>query len=351
MIRRYYKLYGKNPSKNSLQKHLKRLRDRGLKPGWVSLGFSQAMQEVVERIYLAYDKFFKWAKTKKGPKCSPPKFRKFINYKSFTLKQCGWTLDEESNKIRLGNTWFKYNKDRNITGKIKTITVKRNSLGEWFIFISCDLSNFTQLRVEPMTGNIAGFDFGLKTFLVSSDNEHIESNEFLKNVLKELKTAQQELSRKKKGSKARKVSKIKVAKIYQKVTNKRNDFQFKLALDLVKRYDYLFFETLDLEEMKKRWGRKISDYSLYNFLKILEFKAREHLKVFFQVSKWFPSTKTCSCCGAVKEITLVERTYSCSHCLLEIDRDLNAALNIKKEGVSSLGLDRIMPSVSLVSIV
>ena len=236
-------------------------------------------------------------------------------------------------------------------GKIKTITVKRNSLGEWFIFISCDLSNFTPLRVEPMTSKRAGFDFGLKTFLVSSDNECIESNEFLKNVLKELKTAQQELSRKKKGSKARKVSKIKVAKIYQKVTNKRTDFQFKLALDLVKRYDYLFFETLNLEEMKKKWGRKISDYSFSNFLKILEFKAREYLKVFFQISKWFPSTKACSCCGAVKEsILLTERTYNCSHCLLEIDRDFNASLNIKKEGVSSLGLDRVILAVKQVSI-
>ena len=347
LIKTHYKYFKKNPSKNNLQKHLKRLMDRGLKPNWKNLGYSQGIQEVTDRIYKSYDAFFKWTKTRKGVRKSPPKFRPFRKYKSFTLKQAGWKLDEEKGSIKIGDNLYRYNNSRKIQGVPKTVTVKRDSVGDWFISISCDLGgNFIPEKIEPMTGKSAGFDFGLKTFLTSSDEVVYTSTEFLKKSLKELRTKSRKLSSKLKGSKNRKKARKVVARQHRKVSNQRNDSHFKLAINLVRNYDNLFFEDLCLTGMKKLWGRKVSDYGFATFLNILEFKCLEHGKNLHKINRFFPSSKLCSnvLCGNIKtkeEQTLLDRNYICECCGLEIDRDLNASINILREGTSSLGLDGV----------
>ena len=120
-----------------------------------------------------------------------------------------------------------------------------------------------------MTGKSAGFDFGLKSFLTSSDGEKHDSNEYLKTNLKELKKKNQTFSKKVKGSKNRKKAKKSIARLHRKIANKRRDSHFKLALTLVRKYDFLFFEDLTLKGMVELWGRKISDYGFSDFLKIL----------------------------------------------------------------------------------
>jgi putative transposase len=345
LIKRHYKLFGKNPKKNDLQKHLKRLMDRGLRPQWKGLGYSQGIQEVTDRIYKSYDAFFKWAKNnRKSARKSPPKFRPFRKYKSFTLKQAGWKLDEQNEKIKIGKVWYRYNKSRNLEGIPKTIVIKRDSVGDWFISVSCDLGDdFVPQKIAPVTGKSAGFDFGLKSFLVSSDGIGHESNEFLKKNLKFLRKKSRNLSKKKKGSKNRKKARNSLARLHRTIANKRTDAHFQLAAKLLKKYDYLFFEDLNLKGMQKLWGRKISDYGFSDFIKILEFKSIEQRKIFHKIDRFFPSSKLCSNCGTIKkkeELKLSDRTYICD-CGHTMDRDLNAAINILREGTSSLGLDLV----------
>ena len=197
LTKRHYKLFGKNPTKFALQKHLKRLMERGLHPQWKELGFSQGIQQVTERIHLSYAAFFEWAKSRKGERKSPLKFKPFRKYKSFTLKQAGWTLDQQGGRVRIGSTWYRYNKSRSIQCTPKTLTIKRDRVGDWFIVISCELEkDYIPKKLAAMTGKSAGFDFGLKCFLKSSDNDDHTSNQYLKTHLKQLKRCNRNLSRK-----------------------------------------------------------------------------------------------------------------------------------------------------------
>ena len=327
--------------------------DHGIRPEWRALGYSQGIQQVTDRIYLSYQVFFDSCKKEKtsGLRKSPPRFRPFRKYKSFTLKQAGWKLDEKNGKVLIGKTWYRYNKSRNIQGIPKTITIKRDNVGDWYIAIACDLGeNFIPEKISPTTGKSAGFDFGLKTFLTSSDGKKHDSNEYLKAYLKELKRKNRNFSIKSKGSRNKSKARKTLARLHRKIANKRRDSHFKLALALIESYDYLFFEDLNLQGMKKLWGRKVSDYGFSEFLMILEHKACEHGKLLYKIDRFFPSSKMCSRCRYLKqELSLKDRIYECQ-CGNKIDRDLNAAKNILREGASSLGLDGVIRDTCLVSI-
>ena len=125
--KRYYRLYGKYLDKSKLQKHLVKLKKNKRFAYICEIG-SQAVQDIAERIDRAYNLF--WNNLKRKKKCSPPKFRKVRRYKSFTLKQAGWKLDELRWKIRIGKKWYGYFKSRNIEGKVKTVTIKRDRVGD-----------------------------------------------------------------------------------------------------------------------------------------------------------------------------------------------------------------------------
>lgn len=351
LIKRYYKLFGKNPSKYTLQKHLKKLMDRGIKPQWKKLGYSQGVQDVTDRIYKSYQAFFKWCKNRVGGKKSPPKFKAFRKYRSFTLKQAGWKLDEDKSLVTIGGNQYRYNNSRSIEGEVKTVTIKRDNVGHWYIILSCDLGEtYKPERIAPMTGKSAGFDFGLSCFLTSSSDEKICSPEFLKVSLKQLKTKNKDLSTKVKGSKNRHKARKVLARLHQKISNQRQDFHFKLANDLIHKYDYLFFEDLNLEGMKRLWGRKVSDVGLYQLLQRIEFKAKEHGKIMHKIDRFYPSSKTCSKCLGIKEdLALKDRIFEC-RCGHHLDRDLNAAINILAVGASTVGLDGVTRELALASV-
>jgi putative transposase len=145
-------------------RHIAKLRNKN--EYWQLVG-SQAVQDIIQRIERAYQLFFKYHK--KGVR--PPNFRKRIKYKSFTLKQAGYKF-LDGNKLKIGQRIYKFCQSREIEGKIKTVTIKRNSLGELFIFVVTD---YLDKQITTMTGKSAGFDFGLVTFLTCSDNTEIQS--------------------------------------------------------------------------------------------------------------------------------------------------------------------------------
>ena len=169
----------------------------------------------------------------------PPSFCKAKKYKSFTLKQAGYKLLRD--KIRLGKYTYGYHKSREIEGKIKTLTVKRVPSGDLYIFIVTDAKSE---KYAPVTGKIAGFDFGLKTFLTNSNGCDIESPLYLLQAKKQLKKISQQLSSKKLGSRNGHKARIKLAKMHERVANLRRNFFWETANKLCDTYDVMCFETL-----------------------------------------------------------------------------------------------------------
>lgn len=333
-------MWKKHLNCNRLQKHLAKLRNR--KPFWQLVG-SQAVQDICQRIEKAYQLFFKHHK--KGVR--PPNFKKVKKYKSFTLKQCGYKF-LGGNRVRIGDRVYQYWNSRAIEGTIKTVTIKRTPLGELFLVVVADCGNEPEIRIE--SGKAAGFDFGLKTFLTCSEGFSIESPQFLKQALNTLRKASRQHSKKQKGSNNREKARKHLARCYEAVTNKRRDWFWKLAHQLTNQFDVLCFEDLNLKGMQRLWGRKTSDLAFGEFLQILEWVAKKKGKLVQFVSRWYPSSKTCANCGHIhQKLELSDRLWRCPQCQSLNDRDENASINIKRVGMSTLGVGDVRQAQPAIS--
>jgi len=338
--KRYYRLYKKSLNTYSLQKHLTKLKKLPKYKHWNNLG-SQAIQDITDRIDRAYKLYFR--NRKHGIKSGTPNFKKRRNYKSFTLKQSGYKLCAD-NQIKIGNRIFKYFKSQDIQGIIKTLTVKRDKLGDIYIYVVTD---YVETRITPRTGEIVGFDFGLKIFLTASNGEDIESPLFFNFNHKTVRKANRNLSKKSKGSKNRRKALISLERLHKRIENQRTDFHWKLANELTNKYDYLFFEDLNMQGMKRLWGEKISDLAFSAFMLKLKYLASIKGKTVFCIGRFEPSSKTCSVCGYLyKTLELKEREWRCPECETTHDRDRNASYNILRVGASTLGVDNVRPTSS-----
>jgi putative transposase len=342
--RRYYKLTGKNLNAYALMKHITKLKKLPKYAHWNLVG-SQAIQAIVQRIDKAYKLFF--GNLKRKVRTSPPGFKKVKRYSSFTLKQAGWKL-LDGNQISIQGIVYKFSQSRDMPTDIKTVTVKRDRLGN--IYLHFVVQEELDQNKQPMTGNSAGFDFGLKIFLTASDGREIESPLYYRAAMAELKQAQQNMARKVKFSNGWQKARIIITRIYQRVVNKRRDWFFKLAHDLTDQYDHLFFEDLSMKGMQALWGRKIGDLARSEFMGILGYVASTKGKIVHLVDRFYPSSKTCSDCGHVyKDLKLSERHWACPGCGVIHDRDLNAALNIQRVGASTLRLGDVRRSLTAIA--
>jgi len=347
--RRYYKLMGKSLNMYELMTHIAKLKKLPKYSHWNLVG-SQAIHDIIQRIDKAYKLFF--SNLKRKMRTSPPGFKQVKRYTSFTLKQAGWKL-LDGNKIKIQGIVYKFFKSREIPTDVKTVTIKRDSLGDLYLYFVVQEERGQNNQV--MTGNSAGFDFGLKTFLKSSVGNDIESPLYYRQAMTELKLAQQNLARKVKFSGGWKKAKAQVTRIYQTVVNKRRDWFFKLARELTDQYDHLFFEDLSMKGTQRvpeaLWGRKISDLARSEFMGILGYVASTKGKIVHLIDRFYPSSKTCSDRGHVyKGLKLSERHWTCQACGVIHDRDHNAALNIHREGVSSLRLGDVRPAVRAIAV-
>ena len=209
LTRRYYKSFGKSLPKFKPQKHLTKLKTRTPYVYLTEIG-SQALQEVTDRLYKSYERFFNARKN--GEKYGLPGFRKVRKYKSFTLKQTGYKLLPD-NEVMICGQKYKYFKSREIEGKIKTLTVKRDSVNDLWLCFSVEAKVSNVVNSRP--GHPVGFDFGLETYLTGSDGQSIESPEFFKHNLKEVKRLNRILSRKQQGSNNRNRAKRDLARLYR----------------------------------------------------------------------------------------------------------------------------------------
>lgn len=323
--RRYYKLTGKYLNKYRLQKQITKCKNRQRFSHWYDLG-NQAIQEITERIDKGYRAFFK-----KDLK-RPPKFRGRFRQRSFTLKTAGWGFCGDR-RIRIGDKQYKFHKSREVLGTPRTLTVKRDSVGDWWITIVVDQEQ--EFEEIPKSGRSAGFDFGLKTFLVGSDGSEIQSPQFLKRDLAALRRMSRNHSRKQRGSNNRNRSRLELARLHRRIANRRSDWQWKTARRLVEQYDLLCFEDLNMSGMQKRWGRKVGDLAFPEFLHKIQWLALKTGKTVVKVDRWAPTSKKCGACGAINhDLKLQDRSWKCPHCGAVLDRDLNAAQNILEIGAA-----------------
>ena len=336
LARRYRRMFGRDVSAYKLKKHVAKLKKR-TKPHWADLP-SQVVQDVVLRYGKSQDAFFQNIKDRKAGlttrKVGRPKIKPRHKYNSMTFTQAGYTLEGNRIKINCINTWFSFHKHRDIEGIIKTITIKRDRCGDSWIYFSCE--NVDDSDPKPKTGKSAGFDYGNKTFLTSDAGNKIDSPQFFKQSLQTLQTLSKALSRKVKGSGNWYRAARALARQHRKVARQREDWQWKLATQLCTEFDTLCFETLNLSGMKRLWGRKVSDHAFYQFLQILEQKCAKHGKTLVKISQWTATTKPCSDCGYYnEELSLSDRQWTCPECGSHHDRDINAAINIKRAGLAA----------------
>ena len=332
--RRYYRLFGKYASLSRILKHITKLK-RTTKPHWNALP-SQMIQDVAIGIDLGYQRFFdniedrKLGKTRR--KVGKPKIKPNHKYKSVVFTQAGYKIEGNRLRINCLKKSFTFWKHREWTGTVKKVTIKRDNVGDYYLHLTCE--DYEPSENLPLTGNEAGADFGCKTFLTLSDGIKIASPEFYKQGLNALRSANKALSRKQYLSNGWFRAKRHLACVHKKIADSRRDWFFKLSLRLVRKYDKIVIETLNLEGMKKLWGRKVSDLAFGEFSLILQWTCAKYGKVFAKAGRWQATTKACHVCAHKNEtLTLSDRYWTCQNCGASHDRDINAAINILQAGV------------------
>ena len=331
--KRYYRLYGKYASKGRMTKHLTKLKHR-IHPHWYEIP-SQSLQDIIFRIDKGYQKFFDNQKArKKGEttqKVGVPHIKPNHKFTSITFVQNAFEVQGNRIYIKKLKMSFTFHKHREWQGKIKNAIIKRDKVGDYYLHLQCEDETVNQL---PKTGQRAGIDFGLKTFLTLSDGIKIGSPEFYKRSISAIKSAHKQLSRKQLYSKGWYRAKHHLASLYRKITYRREDWFRKLALRLVRKYDFVAVETLNIEGMKRLWGRKVSDIAFYRFITFLSEACQKKGKTFAKSGQWQATTKICNTCGNKNnDLDLADREWTCSNCSTHHDRDINAAVNILQAGV------------------
>ncbi len=258
--KRYYRLFKKYLKLNDLQKHTTKLKKTHRYAFLKTLG-SQTLQDLTERIDKAFKKFFK-------KQAKLPRFKKVANYKSFTFKSQvdkktglnkGVGFEIKDNVVSFSGYSYKFIKTYALIGQVKTLTIKRDNMGDYFLCLVCELEN--NPNKQTACDKSVGFDFGLRTFLTGSDNTKIESPLFFSQYLPLIKRLSKNLSKKVKGSNNFKKAKKKLAQLHQKIKHLRTDFFYKLALKLSRKYQSIFIEDLKHESHAKTLGQKSERYS------------------------------------------------------------------------------------------
>jgi putative transposase len=289
---------------------------------------SQVIQNALKRVAFAFDGFFR--RVKEGQKPGYPRFRSSFRYDSFTYPQSGfWLKGKKLHLSKIGEV--KLHLSRPIEGEIKTCTIKREADG-WYVIFAVEEP---KKKFAPAPKESVGVDVGIESFATLSDDEAapIANPQYFRGAEKDLKKAQRRVSRRVKRSKGRKKAVRALQKKHLKVKRQRRDFHFKEARKLVKQYQSIKVEDLNIQGMVKNHhlAKSISDAGWGQFIMILIFKAEEAGRKVIKVNPAYTS-QDCSRCGHRNEITLATRIYQCSKCRLIIHRDRNGAKRIEQKG-------------------
>ncbi|MCI1345267.1 MAG: IS200/IS605 family element RNA-guided endonuclease TnpB [Olsenella sp.] len=302
---------------------------------WLMEADSHALQQAVADLDRAYQNFFR--RCRQGGRPGYPRFRsKRDARQSYRTSQGVSVPDARHVKLpKLG--LVKARVSRGIEGRVLSATVKQVPSGRYFVCLCC--TDCPEPEAAPGAIAVLGIDAGVHDLMVRSDGVKIASPRALARSERRLAREQRRLSRKRKGSASRRKQKRKVARIHERIADQRKDAIHKATTDAVRESQAIAVEDLDVRGMERdrRLAKAVADASMSEMLRQLEYKCSWHGRRFVKVSRWYPSSKTCSCCGHVlEELPLSVRAWTCPACGARHDRDFNAALNIAREGARLL---------------
>ena len=322
-VKGYYKDTGKTISYLTMQNLLPKLKaDR---PELLKV-HSQVLQNIARRIRLGYDNFF--ARRKLGLKAGIPRFKKYGRYKSITYPQSGFKI--EGNRLLLSKIGdIRIRQHREIPGQIRTLTVKRMPSGKWYACFSCIVE--TQPREKPFED--VGIDVGLNSYAVLSNGTIINNPRYYRKSEKRLVHLQRGMSRKEMGSRNWVKARTGIARLHEKIGNRRTDFLHKASKKIADAYETVYVEDLKIGNMIRNncLAKSISDAGWGRFVGMIAYKAESAGGRVIQVNPK-NTTQNCSRCGEQVKKTLSDRIHECPNCGLVMNRDENAALNILARG-------------------
>jgi putative transposase len=290
---------------------------------WLKEINSQTLQYSLKCLDMAYQGFF-------NKRTKFPNFKSKRNKNSFTIPQ---NVRYDGTKLIVPKflDGIEMIMERQIKGIIKHCNISKTPTGKYFVSI------LTELEYQPVskTNQSVGIDLGIKDFLVLSNGTKIKNHRFLKHYERILAENQKYLSRKTNQSNRYEKQRLKVARIHEKITNSRMDLIHKTTTSLIKQFDTIYLEDLNVKGMMKnhKLAKAIGDVSWGKFIDVLEYKANWNDKQVIHIDRFFPSSKTCSKCGWINnQLTLKDRNWTCPECNSVHDRDFNAAINILNEG-------------------
>lgn len=299
---------------------------------WLKEVDSLALANAQMNLQTAYSNFFK------SPKTGFPKFKsKHKNRKSYTTNCVNGNIFIENGCIKLpkiGLVKLKQHREIPNDYKLKSVTVSQTPSGKYYVSILFEYEN--QVQEQPLH-NFLGLDFSMHELYKDSNGNEPYYPRYYRQAEKRLKREQRKLSKMQKGSNNRNKQRLKVATLHEKVANQRKDFLHKQSAMIIKLYDCVCIEDLDMKAMSQalNFGKSVSDNGWGMFVTFLKYKLEEAGKKLVKVDKFFASSQTCSICGykntATKNLSI--RAWDCPECGTHHDRDVNAAINIKNEGM------------------
>ncbi len=301
---------------------------------WLMEVDSLALANAQLQLQTAYKNFFR------EKSIGFPKFRsKKSGRKSYTTNNQKGTIRMEGGKLRLPKVGFvRMKQHREIPEgySIKSVTILQDPSGKYYASILTEYER-VDLNVILDADNAVGLDYSSPHFYVASDGEKADTPQFYREAEKKLAREQRKLSRMTKGGSNWKKQKIKVARAHEKVRFQRKDWQHKKSAELAEKYDYICVEDINLKGMAQslNLAKATNDNGFGQFREFLSYKLAERGKKLITIDKWFPSSIVCHCCGYVnEELTLATREWTCPCCGEHHDRDINAAINIREQGLS-----------------
>lgn len=305
---------------------------------WLKEQNTKVMKQAIRQMDDAYQKFFKQHngfpkfKSKKDKQSALFPYEAISKRNTFETRHISLTTPLKNIKFRCSDLYFsrlqKYNRN------IRSATLSKTKSGNFFLSILIEMED-TELEKFEHTNEQVGIDLGVKDFVITSDGEVFENKHFFKKEEKQIKKLQRQLSKKVKGSNNRKKAQIRIAKLFERITNKKNAYIHYVANELLSYFDTIFMEDLNVQGMLKNHhlAKAIQEVGFYKFKETLINKALVNGKQIVFVDRFYPSSKTCSVCGYKKrDLRLSDREWVCPKCGTKHNRDINAAMNILLEG-------------------